>query len=87
MFDKLIEIKDERGIEFYLDPKIGRNNDRERLEEYKFTRTYLLNLIESMGFDAKRIGFHADIDTMTTFLGNIIIKYQEHFNEDIEDLY
>ncbi len=85
MNKKLIEVKDERGIEFYLDPKIGKNNNK-HYEEYVFTRIYLGNMIEGLGYQSNRIGFNADIDTMTTFIGNIIIKFQEHFNEDVDEI-
>lgn len=84
MRDNLIEITDERGVEFYFAPFIGKHNKNKYLAEYIFTLNYLNNMIEGMGFQSNRIGFNSDIITMATFISDIIIKFQQDFN-DVED--
>ncbi len=86
MRKNLLEVTDERGVEFYLVPSLGRKNEKCQSDQFIFVKYYLENLIEGMGFDSNRIGLNGDVITMANFLAQMIQLYEVHFNDDEQTL-
>lgn len=84
MDKNLIELTDERGIEFYLVPHIGRRKIRKDETEFIYVKTYLNTIMKSTGYVAERVGLNADIETMAFFLATVIKQYNNNFNCSID---
>lgn len=84
MDKNLIELTDERGIEFYLVPHIGSRKIRKDETEFIYVKTYLNTIMKSTGYLAERVGLNADIETMAFFLATVIKQYNNNFNCSID---
>jgi hypothetical protein len=76
MCKNLIEITDDNGAEFYLVPSIGSNSKHKGTLDFIIIKEYLNDLTFFMGVESNRIGFNGDIDSMTSFMLDLIYQYQ-----------
>ncbi len=76
MSKNLIEITDDKGAEFYLVPSIGANSRHKGTLDFIIIKEYLNDLTIFMGVESSRIGFNGDIDSMTSFMLDMIYQYQ-----------
>jgi hypothetical protein len=76
MSKSIIEITDEKGAEFYLVPSIGVNSKHKGTLDFLIVKEYLQDLTFFMGVESERIGFNGDIDSMTSFMIDLIYQYQ-----------
>ena len=84
MDKKLIELTDERGIEFYLVPHIGRRKIRKDETEFIYVKTYLNTIMKSTGHISERVGLNADIETMSYFLATVIKEFNNNFSSTVD---
>ncbi len=87
MQKNLIELTDERGIEFYLVPHIGKRKIHKDETEFIYVKAYLNAIMKSTGHISERVGLNADIETMSFFLATVIKEFNNNFNikVDIDD--
>ena len=84
MDKNLIELTDERGIEFYLVPHIGRRKIRKDETEFIYVKTYLNAIMKSTGHVSERVGLNADIETMSYFLATVIKEFNNNFSSIVD---
>ena len=80
MGKNLIELTDEKGIEFYFVPHIGRRKIGKDETEFIYVKTYLNAIMESTGHKSERVGLNADIETMSFFLATVIKEFNNNFS-------
>lgn len=81
----MIEVTDERGVEFYFIPDMGSKKINPKTPEYIFALNYLNTFINGLGFNSDRIGLNGNVKTMATFISQMIIKYELELNAQTED--
>ncbi len=76
MNKSIIEITDDKGAEFYLVPSIGANSKHKGTLDFLIVKEYLQDLTFFMGVESERIGFNGDIDSMTSFMMDMIYQFE-----------
>lgn len=85
MSENMIEVTEERGVEFYFIPDVGSNKINPNTPEHIFVVNYLNTFINGLGFHSDRIGLNGNVITMATFISQMIIKYELELNTQTED--
>lgn len=80
----MIEVTDERGVEFYFIPDLGSKKQNPTAREYIYALNYLNLLMEGTGFKSDRIGFNGNVETMARFISQILSKYEFENNNEIK---
>lgn len=76
MRENSIEITDDRGIEFYFIPELGSKKLNPNTSEYIYALNYLNSLIEGIGCHSERIGLNGSVETIATFISQMIRRYE-----------